>query len=263
MSASIETSQVTNTDKTEELPSPTAISEPVSPKTEEPLQLDTPPERKRHSSSRASSHFSHRSHPVPKPLTLQGEKIVDPDFPQTNTRLPVSTMVSCQRRGSLKGQPLITELFEDSNIEIETPVVKPQPIPPKKSLTINMKKHKPNLNKNPKPKKPIVNNKPKTTTPTTITVNAKAEMKSQSTSTDMNDEQSNNENTIIVGGTDWMMSVKPQVTNNQESIYTPFDQIPTVDDEDMPSCTSPIDNLAASQSTLMMSVGDIAVCILV
>ena len=246
---------MTNTVKTEELPSPTDNTEPISPKPEE-IKSDVPPEPKRHSSSRCSSHYSHRSHPVPKPLTLQGEKIVDADYPQTSSRVAVSTLISCQRRGSLKGQPLITELFEDSNIEMENPIVKPEPTPPTKPSTIKMKKQKPCFIKNAKLKKIMVNNKPKIS----ITLTAKTEMKSQSTSTDMNEEEDSNEKMIIVGGTDWMMSVKPQVTNkNNGSVLSQLDEIFTVDDEDLPYCTSPIDPLAASQPLLMTSVGDIAV----
>jgi hypothetical protein len=249
---------VTHTVKTEELPSPTMdVEPPVSPKSEE-ITLDTPSEPKRHALSRSSSHYSHhRSHPVPKPLTLQGEKIFDADYPQTNSRTIACTTVSCQRRGSLKGQPLITELFQDTHIEIEKPIVKPEPIPPTKPSIVKMKKLKPNFIKNPKPKKAIVTNKPKPST----SIAEKIEMKCQSTSTDMNEEQNTNENMIIIGGTDWIMAVKPQAIAPEESELSQLDQVSTVDDEDIPYCVSPTDQLAASQSTLMTSIGDIAVCI--
>src|SRR5690348_8706329 len=81
-SASIETCQVPNTDKSEELPPPIVNVEPVSSETEQ-LKLDIPIESKRHPSSHANSRHSHRAlHPVPKPLTLQGEKNVDADYLQ-------------------------------------------------------------------------------------------------------------------------------------------------------------------------------------
>jgi hypothetical protein len=255
VSVAIETSEVTNTNKSEELPSPVEDVEPISSQME-PLKLDVPTERKRRPSSRASSHYSHRaSHPVPKPLTLQGEKIVDADYPQATTRTIPSSTVCCQRRGSLKGQPLITDLFEESMPETQNPIVNPEPRPPPiKSSTMKFKKQRPGFLKNPKPKKPILTNKPKTST----TVIGKIEVKCQSTNTEINEEQKTNEKSLIViGGTDWMMTLKPQVIDDQESIISPLFEPSISDDEDIPFCTSPTDHLAVSQTTVMTSVGDI------
>ncbi|CAF4526167.1 unnamed protein product, partial [Rotaria magnacalcarata] len=70
------------------------------------------------------SHYGRQSsHPVPQPLSLQGEKPVDPDYSQGAARTTTSAMINCQRRGSLKGQPVITELFADSVVETKNPSV--------------------------------------------------------------------------------------------------------------------------------------------
>jgi len=250
VSASVEASQVHDTVKSEELPSPPANVEPVSPQTEQ-SQLNTPITPKCHPSSRCSSHYSHRSsNPVPKPLTLQGEKIVEADYPQTTIRTTVSGMICNQRLGSLKGQPLITDLFEDSVIETQKSLVKPEPIPPTKPSTMKLKKQRPNFLKSAKSKQLIVTNKPKTST----TCTGKIEMKCQSTNTDINKQEKTNEKMIIVGGTDWMMTFKPQVINCEGSALSQLFEAPTVDDEDLPSCVSPIDPLAVSQSTIMTSI---------
>lgn len=257
-SASVETSQVTNSDESEELPSPTENLELVSPQTEE-IKFDVPHESKHHPSSRCSSRYSHRaSHPVPKPLTLQGEKIVDADYPQTATRTLLSTVGPCQRRGSLKGQPLIIELFEESTVETQNPHVKPEIICPTKPSTLKFKKQRPGFLKSVKQKKTIVANKPKPPPQPPTAVIGKIEMKCQSTNTDTKEEeQQKNENMIVVGGTDWMMTVKPQAINCQESVLSHLFESATVDDEDLPSCNSPTDQLAASQTTLMTSFGDL------
>jgi hypothetical protein len=251
--SSTETAQVTNTDKSEELPSPIVNVEPVSSQTEQ-LKLDIPAEPKRYPSSRCSSRYSHRSsHPVPKPLTLQGEKIVDADYPQTTTRSISSAMVCRQRRESLKGQPLIMELFEDSMMETQALIVKPEPIPPTKSAAMKLKKQRPNFLKNAKSKNLIVTSKPKTSP----TITGKIEMKCQSTNTEINEEKNINDNMIVIGGTDWMMTIKPQVINDGESALSQLFEPSTVDDEDIPFCVSPTDHLAISQTTLMTSVGDL------
>ncbi len=254
LSASIETSQVTNTVKPEELPSPPVNVEPVPPKTEE-LKLNIPTEPKHHPSSRGcNSHYSHRSsHPVPKPLTLQGEKIVEADYPQTTTRTTAPALGCSQRRGSLTGQPLITELFPDSTIETQKPIVKPpEPIPPTRPSTVKPKKQKPCFLKCTKPKTTIVINKPKISTKAV----GKIETKCQSRNTEIKEEQKTNENMIVIGGTDWMMTVKPQVITNEKCVLSQLFEPSTVDDEDLPSCASPTDHLAVSQSTLMTSIGD-------
>jgi hypothetical protein len=160
-------------------------------------------------------------------------------------------MVCNQRRGSLKGQPLITDLFEDSVMETQKSIVKSEPIPPTKPSTMKLKKQRPNFLKCAKSKKLIVTNKPKTST----TVPGKIEMKCQSRNTEINKEEKTNENMIVIGGTDWMITFKPQVINYEESVLSQLFEPPTVDDEDIPSCDSPIDHLAASQSTLMTSMG--------
>jgi hypothetical protein len=238
---------VTNTDKSEDLPSSVVNVEPVALEIDQ-SKLVIPIESKCHPSSRASSRYTHRcSHPVPKPLTLQGEKTVDPDFLQTVTRSTVYPMI-CQRRGSLKGQPLIMNLFEDSVMETQKSIVKLEPTPPTKPLGMKMKKTKLNFGKCAKPKRPVILNKPKPCTPVT----EKIEMKCQSTSTDSPEEKM-----IVVGGTDWMMTIKPQMIDDGESAISKFFDPQCVDDEDLPYCVSPTDHLEVSQSTLMTSVGEL------
>ncbi|CAF2865348.1 unnamed protein product [Rotaria sp. Silwood2] len=256
--ASIETTQITNTVKTEELPFANVNVEPVSQQTEQ-LKLDIPTEPKRHLSPRSNSNYSRQcSNPVPKPLSLEGEKTVDADYPQTITRAVTSTIINCQRRGSLKGQPLITDLFEESIIETQKSIVKPEPIHQTKLLAAKMKKQRRNFIKSPKLKKTIITNKPKIL----VKVIEKTEMKCQSTNTEINQEEKTNENAIIIGGTDWVMTVKPQVINQEESVLSQLFQIPTVDDEDIPSCPSPTDHLDVSQTTVMTSFDDIPIFVL-
>ncbi len=252
VSASIETSQVTNTDKSEDLPSPVANVEPVALQTDQ-SKLVIPMESKCHPSSRASSRYANRcSHPVPKPLTLQGEKSVDADFLQTITRTLPVPMVSCQRRGSLKGQPLIMNLFEDSMVEPQKSIIKPEPTPTK-PLGMKMRRPRPNFVKCAKPKKPVILNKSK---PYTAAI-GKIEMKCQSTSTEIDQEETPKENMIVIGGMDWMMTVKPQMINDEESALSHLFDASPVDDEDLPSCISPTDHLEVSQTTLMTSVGEL------
>ncbi len=248
-SATIETSQVVNTVKTELLPSPIVNVEPISPQIEQSKS-----KIKRHASSGSSSRYSH---PVPQPLTLQGEKTVETDCAQAIRRTASCTMVGCQRRGSLKGQPTITELFEESHIEAENPVIKSGLTPSTNPSTVKLKKQGPSFVKGAKPKKTVVINKTKTST----TISGKTEMKCQSTNTEIKEENETDDNKIVIGGTDWMMTVKPQIMNDDESALSYLSQVPTVDDEDIPSCTSPTDQLASSQTTLMTSFGDIEVCI--
>lgn len=254
---SIEASQVSNITTTEELPSATVNLEPlVSPSQADEMQLESAPEIKRHVSSRAPSHYLHRStHPVPKPLTLQGEKIVDADYPQTATRPMPSAMISCQRRGSLKGQPLITELFPDAIPEIPHPTKKVEPSACAKPAAVKVKKQRPSVVKSAKAKKPAAAVKAKTST----TVTCKVEPTDQSAIVDADYVEKDEPKKIILGGTDWMMSVKPQLVKTDESVLSDFFQVPTVDDEDLPSCISPSDFLGVSQCTLMTSAGDLAV----
>jgi hypothetical protein len=240
---------VTNTEKSEDLPSPVVNVEPVALEIDQSKSVITM-ESKYCPTSRASSRYAQRcSHPVPKPLTLQGEKIVDPDFMQSVTR-SVAFPMAYQRRGSLKGQPLITHLFEDSIMETQKSIAKPEPSPPTKPLGLKMKKTRPNFLKCPKPKKPVLLNKSKPSTP-------KIEMKCQSTSTDISPEENSGGNMIIVGGTDWMMTVKAQTINNEEPTISEYYDVSPVDDEDLPYCGSPTDHLEISQSTLMTSVGEL------
>ena len=253
-----ETSQVSNITTTEELPSATVNLEPlISPSQAEEMQLESVPlEAKRHVSSRAPSHYLHRStHPVPKPLTLQGEKVVDPDYPQSPTRPMPSAMISCQRRGSLKGQPFITELFPDPIPEIPHPTNKVEPSACAKPAAVKVKKQRSSVVKSAKTKKPAAAVKAKTST----TVTSKVEPKDQSASVDTDYVEKNEPKKIILGGTDWMMAVKPQLVRNDEPVLSDFFQVPTVDDEDLPSCVSPSDFLGVSQCTLMTSAGDLAV----
>jgi hypothetical protein len=254
---SIETSQVSNITTTEELPSATVNLEPLaSPSQTEELKIESAPEIKRHASSRAPSHYAHRNtHPVPKPLTLQGEKVVDDDYPQTATRPMPSAMISCQRRGSLKGQPFITELFPDAIPEIPHPPHKVESSACAKPAAVKVKKQRPSVVKSAKPKKPAAAVKAKTST----TVTGRVESKDQGASVDTDYVENNEPKRIIVGGTDWMMAVRPQLVKDDETVLSDFFQVPTVDDEDLPSCVSPSDYLGVSQCTLMSSAGDLAV----
>ena len=254
ISALNETSQVTHTDKSEGLPSPVVNAAPV-PVT---LEIDQsksamPVESKYCPTSRASSRYANRcSHPVPKPLTLQGEKTVDPDFMQSVTRSAAYPM-TYPRRGSLKGQPLIMHMFEDSIMETQRSMAKPEPAPPTKPCGTKMKKARPNFIKCPKPKKPVLFNKSKPSTPAA----SKVVMKCQSTSTDVSPDENPGPNVLIVGGTDWMMTVKAQPINNEEPTISEYYDASPVDDEDLPYCGSPTDHLEISQSTLMTSVGEL------
>jgi hypothetical protein len=186
---------------------------------------------------------------------LQGEKTIETDCAQAIRRTTSCTMVGCQRRGSLKGQPTITELFEDSHLEAQNPVVKSGLTPSTNPSTVKLKKQRPSFVKSAQPKKAVVVNKTKTST----TITGKTEMKCQSTNTEIKEENETDDNRIVIGGTDWMMTVKPQIMNDDESALSYLSQVPTVDDEDIPSCTSPTDQLASSQTTLMTSFGDIEV----
>jgi hypothetical protein len=56
---------------------------------------------------------------------------------------------------------------------------------------------------------------------------------------------------------DWMMTVKPQMINDEESALSHLFDASPVDDEDLPSCISPTDHLEVSQTTLMTSVGEL------
>lgn len=224
----------------------------------ESTNLDIAPELKRPSATRASSsRYSQRpSHPVPQPLTLQGEKSVDADYPQTTaTRTSTSAIACRQRRGSLKGQPLIMELFEDTVIDTQKSIVKPEPPPPVRSMAMKPKKPRSNFVKNAKAKKPMAPIKSKT--PATAVV-PKVEVRCQSTNTETCTESTAEGNMIVVGGTDWVMNVKPQVIHSNEGVLSQLFNQSTADDEDLPSCASPsIDQLAVSQTTLMTSFGDL------
>lgn len=195
--------------------------------------------------ARASSHFSARcSHPVPKPLTLQGEKTVDADFPQCSAR----PMVSCQRRGSLKGQPLIMELFEDTTIDQNKAAAtnRIEPNPPAKPTPMKVKKQRANFVKSAKQKKPTGKSK------ASVTVTAKADVKSKSLHVETKKEKE-----IIIGGTDWVMAVQPAAIQPEDPLLSSLFDAPTVDDEDLPICSSPTDDLGISQCTLMTSAGDL------
>ncbi|CAF3844301.1 unnamed protein product [Adineta steineri] len=256
LSVSNETFQVSNSVTTETVPPLIVNTEPLSsPQTEQP-KFSNFIQQKRQSSS--SSNLHRHSHAVPKPLTLQGEKTVDSDYPQTITRPVASTMVGCQRRGSLKGQPIITELFEDTHVNIQKPLVKPESTPTTNSSNIKKKILRPNLLKSAKPKKPIVANKPKSSP----IVNRKVDMKCQSTNTEteteteINEENQSDKSPMVVSGPNWMVSVQPQIMKDEEFESSFFPPISTIDDEEIPSCTSPIDELDESQTTLMTSFGD-------
>lgn len=240
-SASNEISQTMNNNKSEEIQSPP----------NEPTKAD-PSKPKRQSSCRPTSHRP--SHPVPKPLTLQGEKIVDGDCPETARRTNLAASGCCQRRGSLKGQPLIVEMFPDTAEQTSNVDIKPEPaqMQPVRPTTLKLKKPKTNFVKNTKPKKPIGPTKSKSSVPV-----AKIEMKSQSTSTEIETEQTPEENVIVIGGTDWMMTVKPQIINeHDESVLSKLFEASTVDDEDLPDTTSPMDDLAVSSATVMTTVDE-------
>ena len=223
-------------------------NEPPPTQQNDELKVMAPKEPKRHSSSRSSSHYAHRCSQVPKPLTLQGEKVVDADYPQATVRVIPSSTISCQRRGSLSGQPLITHLFEDALHEPVHPIAKIDENVSTKQCLVKPKKRCPTLVKNVKPKKPVVTNKPKTSTTVTGKVQAKSD----------GDDKAK-ENVLVVGGTDWVMAVKPQLIVDDEPLLSRLYQVSTVDDEDLPSCQSPTDFLAVSQNTLMTSYGDLEV----
>ena len=246
-----------NIAKTEELPSATVILEPLvsSPETEE-VKLDSPSEIKRPTGGRAPSHYLHRStHPVPKPLTLQGEKVVDADYPQTATRPMPSAMISYQRRGSLKGQPFITELFPEAIPEIPHPTNKIEPSACARPAPVKVKKQRPSVVKIAKSKKPDAPIKAKTST----TVKGRVESNTQIPKAEVDAAEPSEPSRIIIGGTDWMMCVKPQMIKDDEPVLADFFQAATVDDEDLPSCVSPSDYLGVSQCTLMTSAGDLLV----
>ena len=260
--STVEATQMTNAIKTEDLPSSVVNIESVSSPNEQP-EADVPTELKRQFSSRTGSHYSIRcSHPVPKPLTLQGEKLVETDYLQPSSRIVTSSTAHCRRRGSLKDQPLITELFPDSTIETKHSVVKPEPIPPTKSVALKMKWQRSNFIKNSKVKKPIIANKPKKPMKTV----EKTAINSENTNTEIketNQNEKQEEHTIAIGGTDWMMNVKPQVLKEEGGEFTlsQLSQVSTVDDEEIPSCASPIDHLETSQTTIVTNTNDELVCL--
>ncbi|CAF3336885.1 unnamed protein product [Rotaria socialis] len=248
-----ETAQVTNTVKTEESSVSIANNESTSPQTEQQIKLDISTEPKRNLSPRCNSHYGRQSlHPVPQPLSLQGEKPVDPNYPPATARTTTSAMINCQRRGSLKGQPVITELFADSVVETQNPSVKPELMPSGKPSMVKMKKPRRNCIKTAKPKKQITANKPKIT-PKII---EKIEVKCQNTNSELDQQEIPNENTMIVSGTDWVMAVKVQAKNDEDPTLSQLCEISTIDEEDLPSCASPTDHLDVSQTTLMTSFGD-------
>ena len=257
-SASNETSQVTNIDKSEQLPTSVVIAEPI-PLPMEETKVDIPMEPIKHLvPARASSSrcVQRPSHPVPQPLTLQGEKTVDPDYPQaTVTRSSASAIACRHRRGSLKGQPLIMELFEDASIETQKSIVKPEPPPPRKAIATRPKKIRSNFVKSAKAKKNIILSKPKLP----VVVGPKVEVKSQSTNTELYETPRTDENLIVIGGSDWMMNIKPQVIKGDETALSQLFNESAINDDDLSRCSSPTiaDHLDVSQSTLMTSVGGI------
>ena len=224
----------------------------------EPTKLDISVEPKHPPACRvSSSRYSQRpSHPVPQPLTLQGEKTVDADYPQpTTTRTSASAIACRQRRGSLKGQPLIMELFEDATMDTQKSIAKPEPPSPMRSMAMKPKKPRSNFVKNTKVKKPVAPIKLKTPAAAAV---LKVEVRCQSTNTEMCEDFKPEGNMIVVGGTDWVMNVKPQVIHSDEAVLSQLFNQSTADDEDLPSCASPsIDQLAVSQSTLMTSMGEL------
>lgn len=250
VAASTELNQETTTVNIDESPvvATTTIQSP-SVQMEE-TKLDVPAESKRHTSPRCGSHHvRHSSHPVPQPLSLQGEKTIDPDCIQTTPRTTSTYAINnCQRRGSFKSQPVITELFADATVETQNHGAKPATTVTKPSA-VKMRKPRRTFVKPTKTKKPLVISKQKIL-PKPV----------ENTNVEIKKEEKPQEDAIIIAGTDWVMSIKPQVIHEEESILSPLFEAPTIDDEDLPSCASPTDQLDMSQATVMTSFADNLVC---
>ncbi|CAF1465187.1 unnamed protein product [Adineta ricciae] len=204
------------------------------------------PRHTRHTSSSCSSANRH-SYPVPKPLTLQGEKTVECDYPQTNLQPVAYAKLGCERRGSISIKPhaVITPLFEDTNVYMQKPCIKSEPTPSTNPSTGKLKRVRPNSIKSAKSKKPIVINKPKTAAKAANKIGKKC----QSTNTGAS--------VLAVENTNSTINEDSQVTEIDEAPLSHLFDVPTVDDEDIPSCFSPTDQLTISQTTLLTSFGDI------
>ncbi|UJR26945.1 hypothetical protein I4U23_008253 [Adineta vaga] len=213
-----------------------------------------------HSSASSSAH--RHSYSVPQPLTLQGEKTVESDCLLTNSKPVASVVAVRQRRESIKIQPVITELFTDTTTDVQKPAMKSELSPSTNPSTMKMKKTRPNIIKSAKLRKPAASAAPNKSAASnkskiTIKVTGKAEMKCQSTNTDTNEENQLDESSINADGTNALETVKPQVVQDDELSLLQLFEVPTVDDEDIPTCFSPTDQLTLSQTTLMTSFGDI------
>ena len=196
--------------------------------------------------TRRSTNYTNRCiHPVPKPLTLQGEKDVDPYYLRTETRVPMSMMSSCQRRGSLKGQPVITEMFAELVVEPPPVVEKAECRPMPKATPMKLKKRGKPV-KSAKAKKPTAADKSKRS-------NVPAPKIESKTSPIDDTQEKSMESKLVVGGTDWILTMQPQIINNDQLLVASESDVPTVDEEDLPSCASPDDTLDLSQTTVMNS----------
>ncbi|CAF1461389.1 unnamed protein product [Adineta ricciae] len=245
LTVSNETFQVPNIITIETEPSAKINTEAAPSQAKQPSP-SVVPRHTRHTSSSCSSANRH-SYPVPKPLTLQGEKTVECDYPQTNLQPVAYAKLSCERRGSISIKPhaVITPLFEETNVYIQKPCIKSEPTPSTNPSTGKFKRVRPNSIKSAKSKKPIVINKPKTATKAAN----KIEKKCQSTNTGASVLAVENVNSTI--------DEHSQVTEIDEVPLSHLFDVPTVDDEDIPSCFSPTDQLTISQTTLLTSLGDI------
>jgi hypothetical protein len=218
------------------------------------LRLDISSKPKRQVSSRSSTCYSSRSiHPVPQPLTLQGEKKVDDDYPQSPARQMPSTAHLLEQTDTLKDKLLITELFEDDTI------VKPVPSNPTVSINnakqapVRIEKRPSNISRNVKTKMPIKSViKHKTAK---LTVDKSKAIKDVRAST-AND---NTTKKIIVAGTDWLMAVEAKDIHDRPSSSISLYLVPEVAQNDLLSHEKNVDTILVSQSTVLTNTENIPV----
>ncbi|CAF1207027.1 unnamed protein product [Didymodactylos carnosus] len=223
--------------------------------------------------------YPQRIGPVPKPLTLQGEKSTDADCSCNNHA--TSTVFNGQRRTSLtsailNSQPHITDLFE--NFETNSALNNPSnPLKVTKRM-VTVTKQRPRTTT--KSAKKTLKNVQKTP-PKVLKKVAKDKGEKQVVAVyadiDHSQSEQKKDNLIIVGGNNWMTEIKQQKVvddseNNLEEIENqlvyevtnlispPFNDndIPIVEEEDLPSiysydnqtrASSPEDHFAISQTT--------------
>ncbi|CAF1238016.1 unnamed protein product [Didymodactylos carnosus] len=218
--------------------------------------------------------YPRKTGPVPKPLTLQGEKNVDPDYP-CSSRV-TSTVANGQRRGSftsviLNSQPHITDLFE--NFETNNAINNlADPLKVTKQIVTVKKQRQKKITKNTTKTIKNVQKIPAKTSKKPAKNQLEKQVVAVYADMDHDELKQNKQDLIVVGGNNWVISMKPKQLADQseneddeieedevvasgedENIPKPFSlsskEIPTVDDEDLSSIYSYDNQTQASSST--------------